>query len=219
VTRRTYRLADSALTQSSTPTATPRISLTIKKANCSPQPMRWDKAALVLRCARLALKCDGPQREFGFDRARWTPAPNPHPIPGRHLLLFLRRRGQGGNHPKQQRQCTDYLRCRLERNFVLETDKLDGSIFQVNYSYDADDRRATLSAPFGTFTYSYDNLSRLVSLTNFKNQQFNFSYDKDSRLTGVAYPNGITTSYSYNLMSNVSAITTAVSGNNIINAT
>ncbi|MHB2026909.1 MAG: RHS repeat-associated core domain-containing protein [Elusimicrobiota bacterium] len=76
----------------------------------------------------------------------------------------------------------------------------------INYTYDADGNRTSMTTPWGTFSYSYDADNRLVSLTNPEGNRFAFAYDADGRRTSLTYPNGIKTTYGYDAASELTQI-------------
>jgi len=99
---------------------------------------------------------------------------------------------------------------------VAETDKLDGTVFTINYTYDANDNRTGMATPFGNYSYTYDALNRMTTLTDYKNQQYRFSYDQDSRLTAVTFPSGLVESYSYDAASQVTGMSASAGGNQVL---
>jgi RHS repeat-associated protein len=62
--------------------------------------------------------------------------------------------------------------------------------------------------PYGTFTYTYDALDRLTSITNPNNETTTFTYDAISRRTSITYDNGVVTSYNYDAASRLTNLTT-----------
>ncbi len=71
--------------------------------------------------------------------------------------------------------------------------------FTISYTYDADGNRIGMSTPWGNFTYTYDALNRMTSVTNPQGETFKFSYDTDGRRVSLTYPssNGVVATYSY----------------------
>lgn len=96
--------------------------------------------------------------------------------------------------------------------FSRQTDKSDGSSFYVSYTYDAAGNRTGMSTPFGNFAYAYDELNRLTSLTNHKNQVISFTYNDNSMVTGVSYPNGEAISLAYDAASRLTATNAGFAG-------
>ncbi|MCP5008005.1 MAG: RHS repeat protein, partial [Planctomycetes bacterium] len=69
------------------------------------------------------------------------------------------------------------------------------------YTYDLNGNRASMITPYGTFTYIYDALDRLTSITNPNNEITSFTYDEISRRDTVTYDNGVVTSFTYDAAS------------------
>nr|WP_320050524.1 RHS repeat-associated core domain-containing protein [uncultured Desulfuromonas sp.] len=68
---------------------------------------------------------------------------------------------------------------------------------EYSYSYDAYGNKDSYTSSEGMIhTYSHDLAGRLTALS-VENQTLSFGYDK-TRLTQISYPNGVTTTYSYN---------------------
>jgi RHS repeat-associated protein len=85
-------------------------------------------------------------------------------------------------------------------NRVVSTSQrfpLYASPFTLYYSYDANGNRTRMTTPWGDYTYSYDNLNRLISLTNPDAKTVTFAYDAIGRRTKMALPNGTETTYAY----------------------
>ena len=70
---------------------------------------------------------------------------------------------------------------------------------QVTYAYDADDRLIQVTDPLGfTMTYSYDDLGRIISWTDFDNNNVDqIVYDSNNRVTSVENAFGIVNSFTY----------------------
>src|SRR6185437_3690907 len=69
----------------------------------------------------------------------------------------------------------------------------------VNYTYDAAGNMQTLSssnAGGASMTYGYDAVNRLASVLDASGTT-TYSYDAVGNLAGYAYPNGVSTGYSY----------------------
>ena len=81
-----------------------------------------------------------------------------------------------------------------------------GSLFQpsvnITYNYDLNGNRVRMSAPFGNIIYAYDRLDRLMEITE-GGRSFSYDYDNNSRLVSKSYPNGINTQYSYDSASRI----------------
>ena len=67
----------------------------------------------------------------------------------------------------------------------------------IGYGYDANGNRTSMATPWGSFSYTYDNLDRVTSITNPYSQVVTFAYDALGRRTQMNYPNGTKTSYAY----------------------
>lgn len=75
----------------------------------------------------------------------------------------------------------------------------------IGYGYDQNSNLTDITTLNGNLHYNFDELNRLTSLTNYKNESFSFAYDDASRLVQMSRP-GTTTSYSYNTGSILSGI-------------
>jgi RHS repeat-associated protein len=76
----------------------------------------------------------------------------------------------------------------------------------IGYQYDAANRRTQMTTHDGrTFIYSYDTAGRLYQIT-LGASTFTFTYDTAGRRTGLAYPNGVSTTYTYNPASYLTGI-------------
>jgi len=68
----------------------------------------------------------------------------------------------------------------------------------INYSYDANGRRTTMSFGSTTFaTYTYDALNLLTKITDDARQATSYVYDATGRVTSRTLPNGVVTTYAY----------------------
>ena len=68
----------------------------------------------------------------------------------------------------------------------------------VSYTYNADGSRATMTVPFGTFTYTSDNAGRVTSVRSpWTGGGYSYTYDDADRLTQQQFSKAITT-YIYN---------------------
>lgn len=84
---------------------------------------------------------------------------------------------------------------------ALATNKKTNSSSEVDYTYDANGNRTRISlaaspAPY-VWSYAYDSLNRLTSITTPAQKIFTLQYDALSRRTRLNYPNGIEAVYSY----------------------
>jgi RHS repeat-associated protein len=76
----------------------------------------------------------------------------------------------------------------------------------IGYTYDANGNRTGMSTPWGNFSYAYDALNRLTSITNPQGEVVSFTYDALGRRKTMTYPNGVVTSYAYDAASQVKQI-------------
>jgi len=89
-----------------------------------------------------------------------------------------------------------------------ETSAKNGSV--VAYTYDRGSNRKTLSLDGSQLlTYDYDNASRLVAITR-GTSSFTFDYDDASRRTSVQFPNQVTASYDYDVVSRLTNLKTTL---------
>ena len=80
-----------------------------------------------------------------------------------------------------------------------------------SYSYDKNGNRTSVN---GT-TYGYDKLNRMTTV-KFNNKTITYTYRKDSQLSKVTYPNGMTTTFSYDAVGRLTGKTTKLSNGTII---
>ena len=64
-------------------------------------------------------------------------------------------------------------------------------------------------------TYGYDNLNRMTSVT-FNGKTINYTYRKDSQLSKVTYPNGMTTTFTYDAIGRLTGKATKLSNGTVI---
>lgn len=80
---------------------------------------------------------------------------------------------------------------------------LDGDLTDADetltYTYDLSGNRKTMSGPQGTTEYHYDATGRLIRMLDPWTGAFTFDYDDYGRRDTLGYPNGVTTSYDYDL--------------------
>ena len=87
----------------------------------------------------------------------------------------------------------------------------------VSYTYDAANRRATMTAGNQPqTTYSYDNADRLTGITQ-GTQSVAFTYDNADRRATLTLPNGIVVSYGYDNASQLTAMTYTLDANTLGN--
>jgi RHS repeat-associated protein len=88
----------------------------------------------------------------------------------------------------------------------------------IGYSYDANGNRTGMTTPWGSFSYGYDALNRLTSVTNPQSNTFTFIYDADGRRTQMVAPNGVTTVYTYDNASRITSITATNSSSVVVSS-
>lgn len=79
------------------------------------------------------------------------------------------------------------------------------------YTYDKNGNCTSVNAT----TYTYDKLNRLKTV-NFNSKTITYTYRKDSQLSSVAYPNGMTTTYSYDAVGRLTGKSTKLSNGTVI---
>ena len=88
--------------------------------------------------------------------------------------------------------------------------------FDTNlYSYDQDGHLLNLQDGIGTtnnITYSYDPLGRLTSQVNEYNVSTSYTYDLVSNMTGLTYPNGQSVTRVFNGANELTSVTTWLPG-------
>ena len=87
----------------------------------------------------------------------------------------------------------------------------------VNYTYDPVSRLTQVTDPTGTYSFTYDNLGRLVSTGtqySFLSSALNnsYSYDAASNRTSLTDAAGYTSSYSYDSLNRLTGVTNTDSG-------
>ena len=80
-----------------------------------------------------------------------------------------------------------------------------------SYSYDKNGNRTSVN----NTTYTYDNLNRLKTVT-FSGKTITYNYRKDSKLSTVSYPNGMTTTYDYDIVGRPTSKTTVLGNGTVI---
>ncbi|MCM0607082.1 MAG: hypothetical protein KA715_13415 [Xanthomonadaceae bacterium] len=84
----------------------------------------------------------------------------------------------------------------------------------LNFDRDVNGNRTALTTPHGGSTYQYDDLDRLVGLTNHKGEGFSFSYDSASRLSDMSRP-GSSTQFQFDDGNFVSSIVHSRNGGGV----
>jgi RHS repeat-associated protein len=83
---------------------------------------------------------------------------------------------------------------------------------KLEYGYDGNGNRTSLTARIGstvlTTSYAYDDASRLDLVTDPLNRAYDHGYDANGNRASLAYPNGTTTSYSYNTLNRLTNLAT-----------
>ena len=82
----------------------------------------------------------------------------------------------------------------------------NGFSASISYSYDPNGNRTGMTTPWGGFTYTYDQLDRVRSITNPQGRTFNFTYDALGRRTSLTYPNGVEAVYAYDAASQLTSV-------------
>ena len=100
-----------------------------------------------------------------------------------------------------------------DRMTGITTTPVSGPATAITYGYDDGGRRTSVTAPWGRSTLSYDPAGQLATLADPVNGTFRWERDAAGRLTKLIRPNGVTSSTSYNLAGQKTAVThTAASG-------
>ena len=85
----------------------------------------------------------------------------------------------------------------------------------LQYQYDMNGNRTALTAMAAgqtlTATSTYDAADRLASVTDPQGNNYTYSYSASGNRTSLAYPNGVVTSCTYDVMNRLKSLTTATS--------
>lgn len=92
---------------------------------------------------------------------------------------------------------------------VRQIDKLDGSVFETSYVYDANGNRTDMTTPFGIYHYTYDNIDTILSLQDPSGETFSWQHNPNAVITAAQYPNGVRTDLSYDAATRLTGLTTA----------
>jgi RHS repeat-associated protein len=84
------------------------------------------------------------------------------------------------------------------------------------YKYDANGNVTETSFGSEAFTYTYDNLNRMKTVTDWRGRTVSYNYLKDGRLQSIAYPNGMTSVYTYDAAGRQTGKTTRRGDNSVI---
>src|SRR5579883_3407205 len=99
------------------------------------------------------------------------------------------------------------------RNFAWGRAPSSGGRFRVNYTYDLDSRLTQVSDPTGTYSFTFDNMGRLIgtatSYTFLPGRHFttSYTYDKASNRAGFTDPEGGSTTYVYDTLHRLQTLT------------
>jgi RHS repeat-associated protein len=103
-----------------------------------------------------------------------------------------------------------------QRDRLLETDTPDGILI---YTRDGAGNVKTVRSDSGAYTvdYGYDALNRLASVTDNApgGGTTSYHYDDVSRMTSYAYPNGVTTTMTYNSLNRVQNLAIATAADSL----
>jgi RHS repeat-associated protein len=82
-------------------------------------------------------------------------------------------------------------------------DRITSTVYDGNtiaYTYDKNNNVTTITYPGSkVVTYTFDEIDRLKTVTDWNNQKTEYFYKKDSRLDYVTLPNGVITTYAYDV--------------------
>ncbi len=73
-----------------------------------------------------------------------------------------------------------------------------GTTSDVSFTYDSGGRRTQMIDALGTTTWDYDDLNRIISVTDPFTQTVEYDYDAAGNRTGLTYPDTKSVTYSYN---------------------
>ena len=85
----------------------------------------------------------------------------------------------------------------------------------LDYTYDKNDKRLSMTGPTGQTEYLYDELNRLTHLTSPSVQTVMLDYDALGRRTRMSMPNGVRTSYTYDAASRLLSLVHQLGANTI----
>jgi len=95
------------------------------------------------------------------------------------------------------------------RGQLLQERKATGKT--ITYTYDAAGNKASITTPQSTTTYGYDDLNRLQTAVAAAGTT-HYSYDAVGNLATVDYPNGITTTHSYDALNRLMQVANTGTG-------
>ncbi|MCP3958903.1 MAG: hypothetical protein GY719_13710 [bacterium] len=98
-----------------------------------------------------------------------------------------------------------------DRDRLVE--KTDPSGHRLGYAYDLQGNRTSLTATVGaqvlTTTYGYDRLNRLATVTDSQGGVTSLTYDANGNRASLAFPNSVTTDYTYDDLNQLTDLSTA----------
>ena len=86
----------------------------------------------------------------------------------------------------------------------------------VKYSYDDSCRLTKVTTPFGSTSYEYDLLDRIVRVVDRNGYATTYEYDANGNRTAVHYANGLTTTYNYDELNRLIRQETVDSDSNVV---
>jgi RHS repeat-associated protein len=101
---------------------------------------------------------------------------------------------------------------------LTQTTQTYGAGVSLSYTYDLVSRRATMSDSVGNTTYSYDELNRLIGLTDPAGRSFSFGYDVASRPVSTVLSNGVSAAISYDAADQLLSLAYANGGTTVASA-
>ncbi|MEW6269719.1 MAG: PASTA domain-containing protein [Thermodesulfobacteriota bacterium] len=90
------------------------------------------------------------------------------------------------------------------RGRLIEETKAGGA--KLTYAYDEAGNRTSMTTPLGTTAYTYDALNRLSTVLD-ANGTTTYAYDPVGKLVSATHPNGITTTYDYDVLDRLVQVT------------
>ena len=77
----------------------------------------------------------------------------------------------------------------------------------VIYGYNAAGERVAMTDGIGEASYAYDELGRIINVTDSAGKEVSYTYDEAGNISGITYPDGTEVSYTYDLNGNITSIT------------
>ena len=103
-----------------------------------------------------------------------------------------------------------------QRGRLIERIDPNGSF--ISYAYDPRGNRIVVNSPFLSTTYSYDDLNRLQTVIDPNGGNTTYNYDNMGNRKRVAYPNGIITYYTYDVLNRLTQLENMRSGTGLISS-